>query len=141
MFMTGAGNPDLVLDTVTCLWYIHDLIFGCLHWFWRCKELPCPLSLNWGFKILEVPDCDLDSWYWFGYGTCLWYIHVLNFGCLHLFWDCKEHSLNPDWPIGGHWRFLTKILDLDLDLGGFTGLWYTKYWLYTMILKMQRTSM
>ena len=40
-----------------------------LYWFWRCKEHPCPLSPHLGpWRVLEVPDWGLASWYWFGYG-------------------------------------------------------------------------
>ena len=51
------------------LWYTHDLNFGSLSWFWRCKEHPCPLSPQFGFwGMLEVLDWDLASLSWFWYG-------------------------------------------------------------------------
>ena len=68
-FLTGVWHLDLDLDMVTGLLYTHDLNFGSLSWFWRCKENPCPsspyLGIWWG---LEVPDWGLASWSWFGYG-------------------------------------------------------------------------
>ena len=40
-----------------------------LSWIWRCKEHPCPLSLDLGlWRTLEVPDWGLPSWSWFRYG-------------------------------------------------------------------------
>ena len=43
--------------------------FGSLSWFRRCKKHPCPLSHHLGiWRMLEVPDWGLVSWYWFGYG-------------------------------------------------------------------------
>ena len=33
--------------------------------------------------------------------------------------------LNPDWGIGGDWRFLDEVCHLDLYLDIFTGLFYT----------------
>ena len=54
---------------VTGLWYPHDLNFGSLSWFWRCKEHLCPLSLHLGlWRMLEVPDWRLASWFSFEYG-------------------------------------------------------------------------
>ena len=44
-------------------------IFGSLAWFCRCKEHKCPLSHHLGlWRMLEVPEGSLASWYWFGYG-------------------------------------------------------------------------
>ena len=54
---------------VAGLWYIHDLNYGSLSLFWRCKEHLCPLSFHFGlWRTEEVPDRGLASWYWFGYG-------------------------------------------------------------------------
>ena len=41
-FLTGIWHLDLDLDMFIGLWYNHDLNFGSLSWFWRCKEHPCP---------------------------------------------------------------------------------------------------
>ena len=75
--------------------FIHPFSeFFSLSWFWRCKEHSCPLIPDlWLWRMLEVPDWGLASWYWF------WY---------------------------GHWSLINP--------------WY-KFWLYTLILKVQRTSM
>ena len=68
-FLTGVWHLDLDLDMVTGLWYTHDLNFGSLSWFWRCKEHLCPLSPHLGlWRMLEVPDWGLASWSWVGYG-------------------------------------------------------------------------
>ena len=54
---------------VTGVWYTHNLSFGSLSWFWRCKEHWCPLSPHFGlWSSLEVLDWGLTSWSWFGYG-------------------------------------------------------------------------
>ena len=51
------------------LWWSHDLNFGSLSWFWRCKEYPCPLSPQIGlWRTLEVPDWGLVTLSWFRYG-------------------------------------------------------------------------
>ena len=52
-------------------WFLYtlDLSFGSLSWLWRCKEHPCSLSPDSGlWRMLEVPDWNFVSWYWFGYG-------------------------------------------------------------------------
>ena len=54
---------------VNGIWYTYVLILGSLSWLCRCKEHSCPLSPGselW--STLEVPDRDLASWSWFGYG-------------------------------------------------------------------------
>ena len=54
---------------VTVLLNTHDLNFGSLSWFWRCKEHPCPLSFHFGpWRTLEVPDWGFASCSWFGFG-------------------------------------------------------------------------
>ena len=52
----------------------------------------------------------------------------MNFGSLYLFWRFKEHPCpsSPHLGFGGHWRFLTEVLHLDLDLNMVTGLSYTQ---------------
>ena len=111
---------------VTGLWYTYDPNFGSLSWFWRCKEHPCPLGPHFGlWRMLEVPDSGLASWYWFWYG--LWYIHDQNVGSLYWFWRCKEHPC-PWSPHMGLWR-MAEVLDLFRHLGLYldmvTGLLYT----------------
>ena len=60
------------------LWYKHDLNFGTLSAFWRCKVQPCQLSPHLGlWWRLEVPEWGLASWSWFGYGH--WsFIHLYS---------------------------------------------------------------
>ena len=54
---------------VTGLWLTHILNFGFLSWFLRWKEHPHPFCTDlWLWRMLEVPDWGLASWYWFGYG-------------------------------------------------------------------------
>ena len=68
-FLTGVWHLDFDLDMVTGLLHTHVPNFGSLCWFWRCKEHPCPLCHHLGlWRMLEVPDWGLASWYWFGYG-------------------------------------------------------------------------
>ena len=51
------------------LWYTHDLNFGSLSWFWRCKEHLCILRCYLGlWRMLEVPDWGFESSSWVGYG-------------------------------------------------------------------------
>ena len=78
--------------------------------------------------------------------TGIWYSHVPNFASLSWFWRCKEHlcPLSPDfglwsglkvpnWVLGswswfgyGHW----SLIQLS-----------SKFWLFILVLKLQRTSM
>ena len=68
MFLTGVWHPDNYLDMVNGLRYTHDLNFGSLSWFWRCKEHQCPLSPNLElWRMLDVPDWGIASWSWFGW--------------------------------------------------------------------------
>ena len=74
-FLTRVFHPDIDLDMVTGLCFIHIPYFGSLFWFWRCKEHPCPLSPHLGlWMMLEVPDWGLVSWSGFEYG-CWSLIH------------------------------------------------------------------
>ena len=60
---------DILIMILIWSWYTHVPNFDSLSWFLRCKEHPCPLSPNLGlWRMLEVPDCGLVSWSWFGYG-------------------------------------------------------------------------
>ena len=62
-------------DIVTGLWYTHVLSLGSRYWFWRYKEHPCPVSPDLElWRTLEVPDWGLASWYWFWYGTPIFWI-------------------------------------------------------------------
>ena len=78
--------------------------------------------------------------------TGLWYTNYPNFGSLSWFWSCKEHRcpLSPDL---GLWRMLEVP---DRGLASFSWFGYckwslinpwSKFWLSTLILKVQRTSM
>ena len=68
-FLTEVWHLDLDMDKVTGLWNTHVPNFGSLSWFWRCKEHPCPLSPHLGlWRMLEVPDWDLESLSWVGCG-------------------------------------------------------------------------
>ena len=181
MFLNGVWHLDLDVDVVTRLWYSHDLNFGSLSWFWRCKEHPCPLSPHLGlWRTLEVADWGLACWSWFWYGhwslihpwSKFWLSNSilkvqrtsmsfeysfgaleeaggswLGFGILILIgiWSLvfdtsmiQILALYPDFQgarnihilqvlirgFGGHWRFLTGVWHLDLDMNMVTGLWY-----------------
>ena len=91
---------------VTGLWYTHDLNFGSLSWFRRCKEHPCPLSPHLGlWRTLEVPDWGLASWSWFGYGH-LSLTHPRSefwFSILNL---KVQRTASPLIPNLGLWRML-----------------------------------
>ena len=45
------------------------------------------------------------------------------------------------WGFGGGWRFLTGVWHLDLDFDKATGLWLTHVLNFSLILKVQKTSM
>ena len=67
--MTGVLHPDIYMDMVTGLCFIHIPKFGSLSWFQRFKEHSCPISPHLGFwRKLEIPDGGLASWSWFGSG-------------------------------------------------------------------------
>ena len=71
-FLTRVWQDDLDQDMGTGLWCTLDPNFGCLCWFWRCKEHPCPLNPDLRLWLgLQVPDWGLASWSWFGY--CHWF--------------------------------------------------------------------
>ena len=70
-FLTGVWHHDLDLDMVNGLSYTNFSNSDTLSWFWRCKEHLCPLSRDLGlWRMLEVPDWGLASWFWFRY--CHW---------------------------------------------------------------------
>ena len=96
--------------------------------------------------MLEVPDCGLASWSWFGYD--FWsLIHLfLKFGSLSWFWRCKEHPC-PLSPHLGLWRML-EVPEWGLVSGSWFGYAYWsfiqppyEFGLSILILKAQRTSM
>ena len=88
-------------------------------------------------KRFQVHDGGLASWSWF--------IYVQNIGCLHWIWSCKEHSypVSPDLSFWGHWRSMTRVHNLDLDLHIVTGLWYSHVQILGIYLDFEgeRTSM
>ena len=78
--------------------------------------------------------------------TCLWYTHDLNFSSLSRFWRCKEHPC-PLSPHLGLWRML-EVPDRGLEASSWFGYGHwslihpcAKFWLYILILKVQRMSM
>ena len=132
---------------VTGLWYTHDLTFGSLFSFWRCKEHLCPFSPDLGFqRTLEVANWGLASGSWFEYGQWSLVYPWSKFWLFILIWRCKKYAcpLSPDM---GLWR------TLEVPDWGFApwywfgyGHWslfhpYSEFWLSILILKMQRTSM
>ena len=96
--------------------------------------------------MLEIPKWGLASWSYLDMVTGLWYTHGQNFCSLSSFWRCKEHP----FPLSTHlglWRTL-EVPDWGLaswSLFGY-GHWSliylcSEFWLSTMLLKVQRTSM
>ena len=82
-------------------------------WFWRCNKHTCPLTSDLGFwRILEVPDCGLQSWSWFGW--------------LLVFVTPMFQILAYSLPFKGskNIHVLTGVWHLDFDLNMFTDLWY-----------------
>ena len=79
-------HPNIDLDIITGLWFTHNLNFGSLSWFWRCKEHPCPLSPHLGlWRTLEVPDWGLTSCSWFGF---------CHESCLDLPWKFQHAQIS-----------------------------------------------
>ena len=74
--------------------------------------------------MLEVPDLGLASWSWIYIITGLWYPNALNFDSLYWFWRCREYPCpySPDFGLWRHWRFLTGVWHLDLNM--VTGVYY-----------------
>ena len=77
-------------------------------WFWSCKEHPCPLSPDLGFRgcwrsLTGVWYLDLD----FDMVTGPWYNHDPSFGSLSWFRRSKEHPC----PLSPHLGLL-RILKL-----------------------------
>ena len=75
---------DSWFNMVTGLWWANYQNFGCLYWFRGWKELPCPLSPDWGFGgssrfLIEPWNLDHD----FHLVTGLWFAHSQNFGLPH----------------------------------------------------------
>ena len=82
-------------------------------WFWRCNKHPCPLTSDLGFwRILEITDCGLQSWSWFGW--------------LLVFVTPMFQILAYSLPFKGSKSIhvLTGVWHLDFDLNMFTDLWY-----------------
>ena len=105
------------------------------------KVLICGFGGCWRFLTwVWHPDIDLDM------VTGLWYTHILNFGSLSWFWRCKEHPC----PLSHHlglWR-MPEVPDWGLATWSWFGYdqWslthpYSEFWLSSLILKVQRTSM
>ena len=104
--------------------YAHFSNLGSLFWFWRCKEHPCPLGPDWGlWRLCEVPDWGLGSCPWFEYGHLSLLLPYFEF-CLNFEGVKNIHVLEVlIWGFGGHWRNLTWVWYLYLDMYMVTGLW------------------
>ena len=83
-------DPDWVLGSWSWFGYGHwsyiNLVpnFGSLSWFWRRKDHSCPSSPDLGlWRMLEVTDWGLWSWYWFV--TCLMVFDTPIFQILALY--------------------------------------------------------
>ena len=63
--------------------------------------------------------------------VCIWSLvfdaYMFQILYLYWFWRHEEHicPLIPDWGIGGSWRLLNGVLNLDHNLDNVTGFWYT----------------
>ena len=146
-FLTGVWHLDLDFDIVTGLCNNHEPYFVSLFWFWGCKEHPCPLSPHLGLwrklKVLTgvwYLDLDLDNVIGLSYTlvpnlvSLSWFCRRKKHPCplsshLWLWWMLEA----PNWGLAswswlgyGHWSLIHP---------------YSKFWLYILILKVQRTSM
>ena len=115
-------NFDLDSDIITNLWCSLVPNFGCLHWFWRCKEIQYPSSPDWGFGgcwtfVTGVGNLNIDL----NTATSLWWTLVQKFSGLHWFWWRKEHP----YPYLYWIWFLTGVWNIDLDFNMAIDLWYT----------------
>ena len=97
------------------------------------------------WRMLEVPDWNLASWFWFENGHLFLFTYIPNFGSLFWFWRCKEHPC-PLSPHLGLWRML-GVSDWDLASRSWIGYgpWFlvhpgSKFGLSILSLKVQRTS-
>ena len=139
--------PDQDLDNVTGLRYNHILDIGSLSWVWRCKEHPCtfnPYYYFGGFLRLLIGILHMDhDW---NMSTYLWFTSVPKFSSLSWFWRCKDHQY-PYCPDCRLWGILWVP---DWGLASLAGFGYSnwfwvhpcsKFWLFILILKVQRTKM
>ena len=129
------------------VWCTHDLNFGCLYWFSRCKEHPCPLGLELGIsKMLEGPDWGLASWSWFRYGQWSLINQCSKFQLPLLILKMQRTSC-PLSPHLGLWRMLevpeSGLASWSWFRYGHYSLIYPwlEFWLSILILNVQRTSM
>ena len=113
----GGWHLILDLDMVNGLWCSHVQNFGALHWFWRCKEHPCPSSSDLGlWRMLEVPDLGLGS----ASSSRFRYGH---WSLIHKFSNFSSSILILEfWR---YWRFLTRVWHIGLDIDMVTTLWNT----------------
>ena len=105
--MTLVLYLDLDLDIVTGLSYTHDPNFGSLSWFWRSKDHLCSWSPHLGlWRMLEVPDWCLTSWWWFRYGHWSFIYPWSKFLLSILILKVQRISMSPFGPLedaGGSW--------------------------------------
>ena len=124
--------PDWSFASWYLLWYRHRYLvepyskFWSTSWFWRCKEHPCTLSHHLGlWRTLEVPDLGLASWSCFWIWSMVFDAPMIWILDLYLQFEGAKNIQVIIWGFGGHWRLLTGVWHLNVDLGMVTGLWYT----------------
>ena len=78
-----------------------------------CKEHPCPSSPDLGlWRMLEVSEWGLASWYWFGYGHCSLapsiehHSNFLNLWQRELFVLYSKQKSDLTWP----WIICTNLV-------------------------------
>ena len=102
---------------VTGLWYTHDLNFGSLSLFQKCKEHPCPLSHHLGlWRMLEVPD-GFGILILIGIWWLVFYISKIRFLALYIDFEGAKNIHVLQVLIrcfGGCWRILIGVCNLDL---------------------------
>ena len=99
-FLIGGFHPDIDLDMVIGLWFIHSLNFCSLSWFQRCKDHLCPFK-TW-FGALEDAG---GSWL----GLCILIlirIWSLVFDKGTLIHDFGCFILKSGSPNSKYWRML-----------------------------------
>merc|ERR1711954_344761 len=118
MLFTGVWNLEFDLDMVTGLCTLIFRILALYFDFEGAKIIHVLQVLIWDFGgcwryltgVLH-PDIDLDM------GTGLWYNHIPKFDSLKFQGAKNIHVLKVlIWGFGGLWRFLTGVLQSDIDL-------------------------
>ena len=127
--------PDWCLAYGSWFEYGHQSLIHLWFKFWfsililKVQRHPCPLNPDLGlWRTLEAPDCDLVfcSWYVYGY----WYLMPPSSKFWLSFFILKVQRTSISLKgfilgFGGHWRFLTGVWHLNLNLDMVTCLWYT----------------